>query len=182
MFKWICLIVAVAFLASLLWLVNDVRLEVRRAVDAVKQSSTKVNEHLPTIVEKAERTTVTLANLADDIRQLKELLGVANSPRDKNLVSYADRLLDVIEKSGGTIGVTKTLGSGLKNTVPALEWVVAARKEALFLTMVAKSKTELLNRLTETKFGSAWHIQLPEQEPLPLVDWLKAHHPGTVEQ
>jgi len=53
--------------------------------------------------------------------------------------------------------------------------------EAVFLTVVAKSKTELLTRLVETKFGSAWHIQLENQEPIPLLDWLKENHAATSE-
>src|SRR6516162_10894292 len=165
MFKWTCLAVAVVFLAVLGWLVNDFRLEIRRSgqmvqaagqtinehlpaiVDKTKRSTDTLAEHLPEIVEKTRATTETLAELAEDIRQLKELAGVTTSVRDKNLVAYATSVLDAIEVSGGTIGVKKTLGKGLKSPVPAKEWVVGARKEALFLTVLASSKKDFVTRL-----------------------------------
>lgn len=200
MFKWTCLTVAVIFLSLLLWLVNDVRLQIRRTSQVVLTTGQTVNEHLPVIVEKtrtttdtvaehlpeivekAQKSSETLADLSEDIRQLKELAGVSNSTRDNSLVVYADSVLDCIEASGGTIGLKKTLGgSGLKSTSPAKEWTVSARKEALFLTVVAKSKKELLKRLTENKFGSYWYIQLEDKSPLPLVEWLKANHAATNE-
>jgi hypothetical protein len=200
MFKWICLAVAVSALTVLAWLVNDVRLHIRQSSQVVHATGQTVNEHLPTIVDRTRRTTdtvaehlpeivakarqstETLAELAEDIRQLKELAGVSNTTRDKNLVAYADSVLDCIEASGGTIGLKKTFGgSGLRNTLPVKEWVVAARKEALFLTVVAKSKKELVTRLADSKFGSPWQIQVGGQEPVTLLDWLKANHAATKE-
>ena len=200
MFKWTCLTVASIFLGVLIWLVNDVRLEIRRSSAVVHTTGQTINEQLPTIVDKTRKTTdtvaqslpeilektrtstETLAELAEDIRQLKELAGVANTTRDKNLVAYAASVLDAIETSGGNIGLKKALGgSGLKSTLPAKEWVVAARKEALVLTLLAKSKHELLTRLAVNKFGSPWYIQLAGQEPMTLQDWLKANHVATKE-
>ena len=94
------------------------------------------------------------------------------------MVAYADGLLDAVQRSGGTIGLKpKLIGDALKDTQPAAEWVVAARKEALWLTFRVKSKQELLERLTKNMYGSDWHIQLPGKEPLPLAEWLKANHP-----
>jgi hypothetical protein len=200
MFKWICLIAAVIFLTVLAWLVNDVRLQIRQSSQVVHATGQTINEHLPTIVDKTRKTTdtlaehlpeivektrkstETLAELAEDIRQLKELAGVTNTARDKNLVAYADSVLDGIETSGGTIGLKKTFGgSGLKNTLPAKEWVVAARREALFLTAVAKSKKELITRLAENKFGSPWYIQFGDKQPVTLLDWLKANDAATAD-
>lgn len=200
MFQWACLGVAAVFLAAVTWLLNDVRLQVREATRVVDAAGRDVNEHLPAIVdrtrkttdavatnlpeivEKTRKSTETLAELAEDIRQLKDLAGVSTSARDKNLVAYADSVLDSVEASGGTIGLKKTLGgSGLKNAAPAKEWVVAARKEALVLTVVTKSKKELLTRLTDNKFGSAWYIQVGDQDPVSLLDWLRANHAATRE-
>jgi hypothetical protein len=182
MFKWSCLAAAVLFLTSLTWMINDVRLEIRRSTQMLQATGQTVNEHLPTIVEKTRTSTETLAGLAEDIRQLKELAGVSDVARDKSLVLYADSVLDAIEAAGGTIGLKKALGgSGLKSASPAKEWVVAARKEALFLTAVSKSKQELLTRLVENKFGSPWYIQFADEEPVTLLDWLKAHHAATGE-
>jgi hypothetical protein len=200
MFKWVCLGVAVVFLVLLTWMLNDLRLEVRRSGQMVQEAGRTINENLPGIVEKTRKTTDTLAEnlpelvektrttadtlaeLAADLRQLKELAGVANTVRDKNLVAYATSLLDAIDASGGQIGLKKTFGgSGLKNLVPAKEWVVSARKEALLLTVLARSKTELMTRLAKNKFGSHWYIQIGDKEPMTLMDWLKANHPATKE-
>jgi hypothetical protein len=200
MFKWTCLAVAVVFLAVLGWLVNDIRLEVRRSaqmvhsagatvnqqlpaiVDKTRQTTDTLAERLPEIVDKVRTTTETLAELAEDIRQLKELAGVTNVPRDKNLVAYATSVLDFIEASGGTVGVKKTFGgSGLKNPTPAKEWTVGARKEAVLLTILVTSKTEFLTRLTRNKFRSPWYIEFADNDPLTLLDWLKANHPATRE-
>src|SRR5262245_59165225 len=150
MFKWCCLAVAIVFLAVVVWILNDVRLEVRRSSEIVRSSGQTVNEHLPAMVdktkkatdtvaehlpemvEKARTTTETLADLAADIRQLKQLAGISSATRDKNLVAYADSVLDLLEASGGVIGLKKQLGGkGLKNTVPAAEWAAATRKEAV---------------------------------------------------
>ena len=191
MFKWTCLAVAVVFLAVLGWLVNDFRLEIRRSGQMVQAAGQTINEHLPAIVDKTKRTTdtlaeqlpeivektrattETLAELAEDIRQLKELAGVSAVARDKNLVAYATSVLDRIESSGGTIGLKKAFGTkGLKNPVPAREWVVGARKEAVVLTILANSKSEFATRLTRNKFHSPWYIQIGDNEPMSLLDWL----------
>jgi hypothetical protein len=180
MFKWICLAVAIIFLTVSAWLVNDLRLEIHRSGQIVQTAGDTINEQLPEIVDKARTTTETLADLAEDIRQLKELAGVSTQARDKNLVAYANSVLDSIETSGGTIGLKKGFSAkGLKNPVPAREWVVGARKEAVFLTILANSKAEFTTRLTRNKFHSPWYIQVGEQEPVTLLDWLKTHHPAT---
>ncbi|MDB5392122.1 MAG: hypothetical protein JWM11_7768 [Planctomycetaceae bacterium] len=200
MFKWICLVTAIIFLGAVGWMINDVRQEIRRSiqevhetgltineqlppvVDKIRNSADVISESLPEVVERIKKSTETLAELAEDIRQLKELVGVSNTARDKSLVAYADSVLDTIDASKGSIGLKKTFGgSGLKNVLPAREWVVGARKEALFLTVVAKSKQELLTRLVENKFGSHWYIQLENQNPVDLIDWLKANHVATGE-
>src|SRR5213592_3163132 len=110
MFRWVCLGIGVVFLAVMTWMVNDVRLHVRQSGETVQTTGETINEHLPEIVDKTRTTTDTLAELAADIRQLKELAGVTSSPRDQNLVAYANSVLGLIEKSGGTIGLKKKLG------------------------------------------------------------------------
>jgi hypothetical protein len=195
MFKWLCLGVATVFLVVAGWMINDIRLQVRRSAEVVDSAAQNINEHLPTIVQKSRQTTDALsknlppmvehaaqaaeelAELSADIRQLKELAGVTHTVRDQNLVAYANSLLKKIETSGGVIGVKKTFSQGLKNTRPAAEWAVGARKEALFLSLLVKSKKEMLTRLAKTKFGSHWYMQMPGKEPATLLDWLKENHP-----
>lgn len=166
MFKWSCFGLAVIAAGALGWMVNDLRTE-------IKQATVTVNTQLPEILDKTRQTAETVAVLAEDVRQVRDLSGAANIARDKTLVAYADRVLDMVEASGGSIGLKKKLlGSGLKDLTPANQWVVAARKESLWLVLRANSRDQLLERLCKNKFGSAWYIQLPGVEPVPLRDWV----------
>jgi hypothetical protein len=79
------------------------------------------------------------------------------------------------------IGVRKTMGKGLKNPVPAAEWVAGERREALFLVVLGRSKKEMLKAIVTTKLGFSWYIQLPGQEPVKLLDWLRENHAQTKE-
>jgi len=174
MFKWACLALAVVATLGLGWVVLDLRAE-------VKQISATVNANLNEIMVNTRETTDTLAILADDIKQLRDLAGAtAGTPRDKTLVAYADNLLDLIEATDGVIGLSKKMfGEGLKDIVSAQEWAIDARKEALWLTFRVTSRAELLERLCKNKFGSAWYIQEPDTEPILLLDWLQDHSQTT---
>jgi hypothetical protein len=177
-FKWTCLGVAAAFLGFIGWVAYDIRTQLRDSAETVRTAGRTVNDHLPAVVEKTQATTETLADLAADVRQLKELAGATGGVRDQNLVAYAEGALRQVEASGGTVGLKKVLGgSGLKSELPAQEWAAGARKEAVFLVAVARSRKELATRLATNKFGSPWYIRVGDQEPVPLLDWLREHHP-----
>ena len=160
----------VALLVALLfaWLINDVRLQLRH-------TSATINEKLPSILEKTERSATALAELSADVSQLRDLAG-ATGPRDATLAAYADSILDRLEASDLQIGTRAKLSGKLEDPQPAKEWTAAARKEALWLTFRAKSKPELLKRLTETKFGSEWHVQPTsgDMKLVPLREWVEA--------
>ena len=147
-----------------------------QVIARVDKMTKTLSENLPDLVDRAGKASEVVAELAEDIRQLKELAGVTASARDKSLVTYANGLLAAVESSNGTIGVKKTVGKGLKNTRPATEWVVGARREALVLTILVKSKKEMLTRLGKTKLGANWMIEFPDQEPMTLIDWLRQNH------
>jgi len=164
-FRWVALAVAAAFGATLLWMLNDLRIEAKRA-------STTVNEHLPQVLANVQQSTAAMAQLAKDLENLRDLAGVANVSRDRSLVGYADEILDLLEKQPGAIGLDKVLGSGMKSTVPVAEWVRAARKEAIWLTFRANSKRELLERLGKTKFGADWYYAPPTGAPVRLIDFI----------
>ncbi|MGC1273834.1 MAG: hypothetical protein WBC44_09020 [Planctomycetaceae bacterium] len=157
------------------WMLNDLRLELKR-------SAATVNRNLPVILDNTRKTTETLAEVSSDIKDLRNLAGVQETPRDETLVVYADTLLDLIEaQQNTTIGTEKLVGQSLSDPLPARDWVAGARKEAVWLTFRAKSKRELLDRLTESKFGSPWKIQTGDAEPIALRDWLVENHPVTAE-
>jgi hypothetical protein len=148
-------------------------------VEKVKRTTDTVAESLPEVVDRVDRTTEVVAELAEDIRQLKELAGITSGKRDENLVAYANSLLKKIETSGGTIGVKKLTSRGLKNTQPAAEWAAGARKEAVILAILVKSKKEMLTRLGKTKLGLNWYMEMPGKDPVPLIEWLRENHAET---
>lgn len=165
MFRWTCFALAVATVAITLGMLNDLRVELRR-------TTAMLNERLPQILERTKQSTETLAELSSDLRQLRDLAG-ATASRDKSLIAYADTVLDAIESSKGLIGLEKTIGSGLKDESPAEEWVASARREAVWLSMTAKSKPDLLRHLCKNKFGSDWMIRVGEDKPRRLAEWVQ---------
>ena len=73
--------------------------------------------------------------------------------------------------------VTDHVDFGGWNTVPAKEWAGAARKDVHFLSLVATSKEEMLHGLARTRSPAPWYIQVGEQAPRLLADWVKEVHP-----
>lgn len=171
LFKWIALGVATIGGAIVIWMVNDVRTE-------LKATNSIVTKQLPEILESAKQVGETMARLAKDIDALRNLAGVGGA-QDKSLAVYADGLLDFLDKQPGQIGLEKVLGKELKELLPVSEWVIGARKEALWLTFRANSKADLLDRLGKTKFGSTWMYQPPSGAPVTLIAFLKANHPAS---
>jgi hypothetical protein len=171
----IAAVVLLALAAWFGWMLNDLRLE-------LKHSAQTVNRDLPVILANTRKSTETLAQVSGDIKVLRNLAGVEDAPRDKTLVTYADSVLDLIEShDDAKIGTEKLIGKALSDPLSAKEWVAGARKEAVWLTFRAKSRSELLDRLTQNKFGSEWKIQIGDEPPQSLRDWLVAHHPPTAD-
>jgi hypothetical protein len=162
---WVYHALAIVALVTVVFLLNDMRVSFRRTGDTV-------NQHLPEILAKTRTSTETLAQLSDDIRELRDLAG-ATGPRDRSLVRYADEVLDCVETSNAVIGVEAVIGKGLTNERSALDWATEARKEALYLTFAAASREELLERLTRDKLRRDWLIKPPgADKPVKLSDWL----------
>lgn len=169
-FKWSCLGLATVVCAVMLYLLNDMRGEIRRTNDTV-------NAHLPQILANVNTATTTLAAVSKDINSFRDLAGLVDTPQDRSLVVYADSILDFLEQqTTGQIGVTKVVGSGLKDLVTAPDWARDARKEALWLTFRASTKEELLQRIGQTKFGSDWYFVAPGIAPTKLIDFLRNNH------
>ncbi|MBA3542223.1 MAG: hypothetical protein H0T79_21590 [Deltaproteobacteria bacterium] len=171
-FKWACLGIATFAVAALLWMLNDLRME-------AKHTTAAVNEHLPAVLANVKQGTATLVQLTKDVEALRDLAGIASTPRDRSLVVYADSVLDFLDAQQGKIGVEKVLGKELKDLVPVQEWVTAARKEAVWLTFRANSKHELLDRLGKTKFGSDWFFAPADGPPVRLIEFLEQTHPAS---
>ena len=171
LFKWSCFALAAVVCAVLLYLLNDMRAEIRRTNDTV-------NAHLPQILANVNTATQTLAAVSKDINAFRDLAGLVDTPQDRSLVVYADSILDFLEQQpAGQIGLMKLVGKELKDVVTSAEWARAARKEALWLTFRASTKQELLERMGKNKFGSDFYFTAPGIEPMTLIDFLKNNHP-----
>ena len=174
MFKWCCLGLAALIVAVLGWMVNDLRQELKR-------STQSLNERLPEILDNVKQGSESLRKVSEDLKQLRNLAGVSEKSRDQTLSVYYDSLLDFIQASAGQIGKKKLFGRSLSDAEPAEQWVVGARQEAVFRTMITrtKSRQDVLDHLCNSWRGSDWYIQLAGQEPQKLIDWLRANHPET---
>ena len=65
----------------MLWMVNDVRVHIRKSVDTV-------NRDLPQILDKTRDSAETMSLLSQDIKQLRELVVGDQTTRDENVVAF----------------------------------------------------------------------------------------------
>jgi hypothetical protein len=166
LFKWSCFGLATVVCAVLLYLLNDMRGELRRTNDTV-------NAHLPQILANVNTATTTLAAVSKDINAFRDLAGLVDTPQDRSLVVYADTVLDFLEQQPeGQIGLSK-------DVMTSAEWARDSRKEALWLTFRASTKAELLQRIGKNKFGSDFYYTAPGIEPMTLIEFLKLNHPAS---
>ena len=171
-FKWACFGLAAAFAAVVVYLVDDVRRELKR-------TNRIVHDHMPELLANAKAASETMARVSKDIESVRDLAGLSQ-PSDRALATYADGVLDFLEQQPGAIGVEKVIGKELKDPVPAADWARAARKEALWLTFRASTRAELLERLGKTKLGATWYYAAPGGgAPVPLADFLRRQHPDS---
>ncbi len=173
-FKWSCFGLAAVVCAVLLYLLDDMRREIRRTNETV-------NAHLPQILANVSTATTTLADVSKDINAFRDLAGLADSAgQDRSLVVYADSVLDFLEQQPqGQIGLSKLVGKGLKDVITSAEWARDTRKEALWLTFRASTTKELLERIGKNKFGSDWYFTAPGIEPMTLIEFLRLNHPDS---
>jgi hypothetical protein len=204
LFKWACLGVAIVALTVYGWMLNDVRLEVKRLspkveklADTGEDVALKLDKHLPRIITETEQTGKTintqlppilersevavdrLADLSDNFKQYRDLAGVLNAgSQNKPLFAYGTSVLSFIGDQKASIGVKKPGPKpALQQPIPAKEWARSAQKDAHFLSLVGKSKEDMLHGLARTRSVSPLYIQVAEQAPRLLGDWLKAMHP-----
>jgi hypothetical protein len=172
MTKWFYPALAVLVSAAVLWMLNDLRVQARRGTETI-------NAKLPEILDKTRLTADTLADLSRDVKKLRTLAGATGDVRDPALVDFATAVLNKVESADAVIGLMpKLIGHELKDTLPAREWVVDARKEAVWLVFLAHSRQDLLERLCRNKFGSEWYIQPKGGQPVTLVQWVKDNVPA----
>ena len=130
MFKWVCLLVAVAALSVFGWMLNDIRLDVKgvtgktekvvddldrhlpRIISQTEKATATVDERLPSLLATVETTADNLDDLSERFAEYRDLMGGVNGAKPKeDLLTYGTGILDLLEGQKATIGV--------KNTAPA---------------------------------------------------------------
>jgi hypothetical protein len=228
MFKWICLLVAMAALSAFGWMLNDVRLQIKAVTEKAaqqlppllteaqrvgdqldrqlpkllaqteqaattvndqlpkllaqsEQAATTINSHLPRLLASSETAIDNLSELSDSFKQYKGLMGMVHvATQNKDLLSYGSGILSWVRQQNVTIGVKKP-GSDqeLKRPTTAKDWAEAAQKDVHFLSLASASKAEVLHGLAKTNAAVAWHVQVGDQAPRPLADWVRENHPDS---
>lgn len=181
MFKWACLAVVVIIGGTLLWMVNDLRRDAKPVLTDLKRD-------MPTIVANTKKSTTSLAELSDDIKAVRTIMGLTGS-RDKKLIVYTGEVLELIEKEGaGATIFADTTGAGIankivrfvaaKNPVTVENWLAATRARALYVSLFGGStKEDVLDKLCKDTFGNHYMIQVGSADPVLLKDWIQQHQP-----
>lgn len=186
MFKWVCLGVGTVlfclFGGTLLWMVNDLRTDAKPVLTDLKRD-------MPTIVNNTKKSTTALAEVSDDIKAVRTVLGLT-AGKDKKLIVYTGEILDLIEKEGaGATILTDTKGVGVATKLldklagdkplTVETWVANTRSKALWVALFGStSKDEVLDRLCHNKVGLPFLIQVGKNDPVPLKDWVKSKLPA----
>src|SRR5262245_24119761 len=152
--------------------------QVPRILAETEQVTKQLDRHLPRILAQGEVAIDNLADVSENFKQYKGLMGIVHvATQNKGLFSYGTSLLSWLGGHDATVG-TKPVGSDqpLRQTTSAKEWATAAVKDAHFLSLGAKSKEDVLHGLARTKSATPWHVQFGNQTPRLLADWFKETH------
>jgi hypothetical protein len=220
MFKWVCLIVAVAALTAFGWMLNDMRLEVKalgqkadkladnaelllartdqhlpRILTQAEQATGQLDRHLPRILAQTEQAAKTInanlplllthsetavdniSDLSESFKQYKGLMGVVHvAAQNKGLFSYGASILSLLGGQDATIGVKRPGSPTLAHAMPAKAWAAGTQNDVHFLSLYARTKEDMLHGLTRSRSTSALHIQVGDQPPRLLAEWIKETH------
>lgn len=184
MFKWACLIAGLAFGCVIVTLLFSLSSKADLALTQSNEALATVNDNLPEMVGEVRKITHTLSVLSDDVNALKRLSGIESQAREEGLVGHADAILELLQQQGSgsvLVGVKKTFGSGLKDLVPLEEFIVGARREASILVFRAKSRQEVLHRLTHSWSRKPFWLQFDGGEAIELEAWVRENHPESAD-
>jgi hypothetical protein len=150
-----------------------------RILNQTETAAATINTNLPPLLNRTEVGLDNLIDLSDSFKQYKGLMGIVHAAsQNKGLFSYGSSILGFLGGSNATIGLKKPgPEGGLKQPMAAKDWAAFAMKDNHFLSLVAKSKEDMLHGLARTNTAAPLHIQVGNQPPRPLADWLKETHP-----
>ena len=150
-----------------------------RLLSQSEQVVATVNDKLPKLLATAETAADDVAELSDSFLQYRGLMGVVHAAaQDRSLLSYGTSVLDWFDGQDAVVG---RKGPGpkpaLKRAVPARQWAKAARRDVPFLSVVSRSRAELVHGLARTHSAVPWYVQVGDEAPRLLGDWLLENHP-----
>ena len=160
MFKHICLLTAALFGVVIVYIVNDVRVD-------VKSKLAEIRDKTQTVADESKQA-------AESLRELRELLSGPNKSAKHGFMAYANEVLSMIEaQKDAKIGV----GDKMRDALDAPVWTVNARKEAVLLAMWENTKEKMLHRLCRTAMlRSEFYMQQGGAQPRLLEAWIRENH------
>jgi hypothetical protein len=152
-----------------------------RILTQTEKATDTINTQLPTLLANSEAAIDNIADLSSSFKQYKGLMGIVHvASQNKSLFSYGAGLLSFLGGHNASIGVKKPGSTGpLRQSMPAKSWASAAANDVHFLSLFAKTKEDMLHGLTRSNSVAALHIQVGQQQPRLLADWLKETHPDS---
>jgi hypothetical protein len=157
-----------------------------RLLAETEQAGKTINTNLPPLVKRSEAfldqsasTEESLIDLTDSFRQYRDLMGGAQGGKqDKPMLAYGTSLLKFIGEQNASIGVKKRgPEQAVRQAVPARQWASTAQRDLYFLSLVAKTKEDMLHGLARTRSPAPLQILLQDQGPRLLGDFLRDLHP-----
>lgn len=192
MFKWVCLLAAIAISAIGLFLLADLKRDAEAAIQKADQlvereakpALTNLNEHLPQFLAEMQKVSATLGELSEDVRLIKSIVGInsdAASHGVRSLMEYANdlqRFLDAeAANRNAVVLVENVVGSELTQKDTVEEFLVGLSKEMTVILAASKPKQEVLYRATYSSIRrKPFYIKFPDSEPEPLEAWIRSTH------
>jgi hypothetical protein len=192
MFKWVCLLAAIAVSGIGILLLADLKRDAQAAIQKAdeliereaKPALTNVNEHLPQFLAEMQKVSATLGELSEDVRLIKSVVGINTDPASRgvrSLIEYANDLQRFLESEAADrnaiILVENVVGSDLTEKDTVEEFLVGLSKEMTVILAAAKSRQEVLYRSTHSGIRrKPFYIRFPESEPEQLEAWIRARH------
>jgi hypothetical protein len=160
MFKWICLAVAVVFLSVVGWMINDIRLQVRRSARVVDDAGQTVNKDLPDIVKRSKTTSEVVS------KNLPEVVEKVRTSTD-TVSKHLPKVIDRVDK-------TTEVVAGLAEDVRQLKELAGIGKEPRDKTVAAYASS-VLKKIAES--GGEIGVRRPPLKGLrnkkPAAEWVE---------
>jgi hypothetical protein len=150
-----------------------------RILTQTEKATETINSQLPALLAQSEIALDNISELSGSFKQYKGLMGVVHAAsQNKGLFSYGASILSLLDGSNATIGVKRSgPGAGLKHAMSAKAWASGAHTDVHFLSLVSKTKEDMLHGLARSNSLVALHIQDGDQPPRLLAAWIKEMHP-----